>query len=209
MKSRSLALLLCAGLAGCAAGMHPATRYGAEDGVDVRFPRVAPRTLVARLEQPAHASVLEVTPGSDDVAHWLGDAVPLRLRAGSHPLFMGEGSPLVSAERGICDRPGEQLSYNWMSAPGPVSDMRTVEVRGRTYHCIRGPASSQLTRERHLLVVVAPREVDAAALEQARDAFNQRHAGSPSGAEELAQALAQAIVAQWPGSAAYYVRVRA
>jgi hypothetical protein len=209
MRIRSIVLLLCPGLAACASGMHPATRFGPAEGVEVRFPRVAPRTLVARLDQPAHANVLEVTPESDTPAHWLGEATPLRLRAGSHTLFMGEGSPLVSADQRICDRPGERLWYDWMAAPGPVSDMRTVEVRGRTYTCIRQPASLQRTRERHLLVLVAPRAGDAAALERARDAFNRRHAGSPSGPKALAQALAQAIVAQWPGSTAYYVSVRA
>lgn len=208
MRNRSLALLLPLALAACASTLQPAARFGSADAVEVRFPRVAARWLAVQLREPAHATLVEVTPGSDTVAEWLGDAAPRRLPPGRHVVFQAAGSGLGGAHQSACDRPGERASYDWMTAPGSVSDMRSVQVQGSTVFCIRQAGSSRTSRDRHVLVLVGARGADAGALERARDAFNRRYAGSPLGGEELARAMAPFVAAQWPGSAVYYVRVR-
>lgn len=208
MRIHPVALLLPLALAACAPAMQPATRYGAAQAVDVRFPRVAPRSLAVQLRQRAHVAFLEVRPGSETVAEWLGDAAPRAMRPGSHLVFQAGGYTHGNADQRACDRPGERVAYDWMAAPGSVNDMRTVTVHGRTFYCIRQATTSPAPADRHLLVLVAPQPVDAGALERAREAFNHQYAGSPLAGEELAQAMAPFVAVQWPGSAAYYVRVR-
>ncbi|HEX5871465.1 MAG TPA: hypothetical protein VFY65_13650 [Longimicrobium sp.] len=199
-----LPLALCA----CTATVHPATRFGAAEAVDARFVRVAPQSVAVQLSERAHATVLEVTPGGETVAEWLGDAAPRALRRGRHVVFQGD-PPASAGDQAACDRPGERVVYDWTRASGPVSEMRRVESRGRSFYCVREPASSRASGDRHLLVLMAARPVDEAALERARTAFNQQYAGSPSDAPALAEALSRLVASQWPGSAAYYVEIPA
>lgn len=88
-------------------------------------------------------------------------------------------------------------------------DIRPVRVRGDIVYCVRSATASptEAPRVRHVLVLVAPRPVDANVLEQAREAFNRQYDGSPFDGETLAEELSHAVAGQWPGSAVYYVRV--
>lgn len=210
---RTIVLVLPLLAGGCHSAGHPAARLGPDNAVDMRFPRASPRSVTVHLWRPAYATFVQVTPGRDTVAEWVDGAAPRELRPGRHLVALQDEA--ATRRRGrewtACNRPGEQPFYDASVAATVASraDIRQVRSRGRLLYCAR-TSSATLTDARsgrHLLVIVAPRTVDADALQRALDAFNAGHGGSPQQGETLARSLAKTVAGQWPGSTAYYLHI--
>lgn len=192
--------------AGCAmAGQSASSLQPVDPNAPVHFERVTSRAAVVQVKQPVQAAFLYVRPGGGIVTSWAGERAVQTLAAGPHrialPRPLSERVALATASQASGrSRPAVQAS-----GPAQRPGGLLLVDRGRSGGA-QGPAAAPAA-QRTLFVLVSPRPLNQALLEEILAEFNEDYAGISLEAGALSQALSERLAADIPGASGYFTRL--
>lgn len=208
MKRLQWMLLLPLFAAGCAIAAPPAATPVDADAGEVRFGRVTRQSVTVQVPADVHAAILDVRPGHLHVAQWLDGRGTRALAPGAHRVALDAQRQRLPGSGGrSCNRPGEYPVYDLETAQATngLAEVREVNSAGGRVFCVRSQPLA--TGERMVLVIVSPHPVEDGLVEEVLLEFNHRNARAELDATQLSRGLSDLLTAEWPGSAAYSVRV--
>jgi hypothetical protein len=205
MHARRALLLIPLLAAGCAtAGQSTSSLQPVDANAPVHFERVTSRAAVVQVKQPVQAAFLYVRPGNAIVTSWAGERAVQTLAAGPHRVALER--PLSQRLALATASQASGRSRPAVQAPGPGQRPGGLLLVDRGRSGARGPAAAPAA-QRTLFVLVSPRPLDQALLEEILAEFNEDYAGISVEAGALSQALSERLAADIPGATGYFTRL--